>query len=188
LTPPFADYGYQHQVLLPVVIRTPSALTNGATEKIAAHVHYLICREICIPGQKQLALELPVTARAAENSAERSNVQLFESARRQIPKPPPANWRISATSTGDEFRLRLKIGKMAGSPQFFPLEPEQIENAAPQNITAIPGGSELHLKKSNHLLKPIPRLKGVLVVAGIAYSIDIPVVRSGHGATRSMQN
>src|ERR1700721_257807 len=58
-TPPFVDYGYEHQVLLPVVIRTPG-LTDGATEKIIANVHYLICREVCIPGKKQLVLELPV--------------------------------------------------------------------------------------------------------------------------------
>jgi DsbC/DsbD-like thiol-disulfide interchange protein len=173
-TPPFADYGYEHEVLLPVSIRTPSGLTEGMTEKMVAHVRYLICRQVCIPGRKELVLELPVK----DHGNASSNALLFESTRRKLPKPLPKGWNISATSAGDEFRLRLRIGKTLAPPQFFPLEPEQIENAAPQNVSETPGGLDLHLKKSNHLLKPISRMKGVIVVAGTAYLIDVPVSQS----------
>jgi DsbC/DsbD-like thiol-disulfide interchange protein len=144
------------------------------TEKVIAHVRYLICREVCIPGQKELVLKLPVK----DHSSASSNALLFESTRRQLPKAIPRGWNISATSAGDEFRLRLRIGKVSVPPQFFPLEPEQIENAAPQNVSATPGGLDLHLKKSNHLLKPISRIKGVIVVAGTAYLVDVPVSES----------
>jgi DsbC/DsbD-like thiol-disulfide interchange protein len=173
-TPPFVDYGYEHQVLLPVLIRTPSRLEEGATEEIIAHVHYLICREVCIPGQKQLVLELPVKNHARPGL----DFALFAATWRQLPKPIPEGWRISAISIGDEFQLRLKIGHLAVSPQLFPLEPEEIENSAGQNVTMIAGGLNLHLKKSNHLLKPISRIKGVLMVAGTAYLVDIPVLES----------
>jgi len=184
-TPPLVDYGYEHQVLLPVVIRTPSGLTEGATEQMIAHVHYLICQEICIPGQKQLVLELPVR----DHGTASSNAVLFESTRRQLPKPIPEGWKISATSAGGEFRLRLRARKVIASPQFFPLEPEQIENAAPQNVSATPGGLVLHLKKSNHLLKPISRIKGVMVVSGTAYLVDVRVLQSsGQGPGQSKQN
>ena len=184
-TPPFVDYGYEHQVLLPIVIQTPSGLEEGATEKIVANVHYLICREVCIPGQKQLVLELPVRY----HSATGSNVLLFEATRRQLPKPIPTGWRISALSVGDEFRLRLRLQNLAAAPQFFPLEPEQIENAVPQKVSSISGGVDLHLQKSNHLLKPIAHIRGVLVVAGTAYLVDVPVVQSsGGGPGQSKQN
>jgi DsbC/DsbD-like thiol-disulfide interchange protein len=189
-TPPFVDYGYEHQVLLPVVIRLPAGLREGATEKVSARVHYLVCRDVCIPGQKELVLELPVKDLATQSL----NAPLFESTQRQLPKSIPQGWKISATSTGDEFRLRLRIGKAIASPQFFPLEPEQIENAAPQNVSAIPGGLDLHLKKSNHLLKQISRIKGVLVVAGTGYLVDVPVLQSPgqdsaqSGSAQSKQN
>jgi DsbC/DsbD-like thiol-disulfide interchange protein len=173
-TPPFVDYGYQHEVLLPVLIRTPPGLTEGMTEKMIARVRYLVCREVCIPGRKELVLELPVK----EHATASSNAQLFESTRRQLPKPIPRGWNISANSGGDELRLRLRIRKVIAPPQFFPLEPEQIENAAPQIVSKTPGGLELHLKKSNHLLKPISRIKGVIVMAGAAYLIDVPVSQS----------
>ena len=91
----------------------------------------------------------------------------------------PARVASRASSrAGDEFRLRLRIGKVLAAPQFFPLEPEQVENAAPQNVSATPGGLLLRLKKSNHLLKPISRIKGLVVVAGTAYLVDVAVLQS----------
>jgi len=184
-TPPFADFGYEHQVLLTVTVQPPSGLGLGQNEKIAAHIRYLICRDVCIPGQKQLVLTLPVKNQTEPGS----DAPLFKTAQQQVPRPIPNGWRISAKSVGEEFQLRLRIGKFAVPPQFFPLEPEQIENAAPQNGTPTQEGYELRLKKSNHLLKPIARLKGVIVVAGTAYLVDVPVLPSfGRGRVQSQQN
>lgn len=183
-TPPFADFGYEHQVLFPVTVRPPSGLEAGGNEKIVAQVRYLICRDVCIPGQKQLVLTLPVKNRSTAGL----DAALFAAARQRLPRPIPNEWRVSASSVGDEFQLRLRIGKLAAPPQFFPLQPEQIENAAPQNTTPMPGGVQLHLKKSNHLLKPISRIKGVMVVSGRAYLLDIPVSESSRVHTQSKKN
>jgi len=175
-TPPFADYGYQHQVLLMVPVRLPAELKEGQTQKVGALVRYLVCREVCIPGRKELELSLPVQTHAAASESR----ELFEATRSMLPRPSPPNWRISAASRGDEFLLNLKIGKLDKAPEFFPLEAEQIENAASQEATAIPGGIRLHLKKSKHLLKPVARLKGVIVLgSGRAFLLDVPVSQGG---------
>jgi len=182
-TPPFMDYGYEHQVLLVVPIRLPATLNEGETEKIAAQVHYLICRDVCIPGQKQLELSLPVKNRAAPTPAR----ELFAATRARVPGPTPPNWKISVASIGDEFVLNLQTGEPTKVVQFFPLYPEQIENAASQGVTVFPDGVRLHLKKSNHLLKPIARLLGIIVVdSQRAYSIDIPISRSVKNASVQM--
>ncbi len=185
-TPPLADYGYEHQVLLMVALRPPPGLKQGVNERIAARVLYLVCREVCIPGQKRLELTLPV-----KNDAETSSsAQGFEVARERLPRPIPKGWKISAASVGDEFQLNLRTGTLTAAAQFFPLEAEQIENAALQTTTKIPGGIRLHLKKSNHLLKPISHLKGVIVVgSGKAYSVDVPVSQPSRRAqAQSIQN
>jgi thiol:disulfide interchange protein DsbD len=181
-TPPFADYGYENDVLLMASVRPPAQLREGETAKIAAQVHYLICRDLCIPGQKQLALTLPVKNHAAGSAAS----ELFATARARVPRPTPRNWNISATAIGDEFVLNLRTGKLTKMLEFFPLEAEQIENAAPQKATAVPGGLRLHLKKSKHLLKSIPRLEGVIVLdSEKAYLINVPVSRSSKMSTRN---
>jgi len=170
-TPPLVDYGYEHQVLLAVLIRPPRQLEDGAAEKIVAHIRYLVCRDVCIPGQKQLVLTLPVKAHAGASS----DLPVFESTQPRLPKPMPAGWRISAASKGDEFQLTLKTRPLARDLQFFPLEPEQIDTGAPQTLSVLPGAVRLHLKKSNHLLKPISHIQGVMVISGTAYMVDIPV-------------
>jgi thiol:disulfide interchange protein DsbD len=181
-TPPFADYGYEHQVLLAASIRPPADLKQGANETVGAHVHYLVCRDVCIPGQKKLELTLPVRSHAVASA----DGPLFVDTQQRLPQPAPPNWRISAISVGDEFVLSLRGGKLMAAPQFFPLEPEQIENAAAQNATTIPGGWRLHLKKSKHLLKLISRLKGVIIVgSGKAYVIDALVSQASGKVSES---
>jgi DsbC/DsbD-like thiol-disulfide interchange protein len=176
-TPPFVDYGYEHQVLLSVPVLPPSGLNEGTTAEITARIHYLVCHDVCIPGRKQLLLSLPVKNHAAPGA----NLLLFEETRKRQPKATPKGWKVSAASVGGEFLLTLKTGKLPVDPQFFPLEPEQIENAAPQNVTLTPGGVQLHLKKSNHLLKPLSRIRGLMVVSGTAYWLDVPVSQSPRG-------
>ena len=178
-TPPLADYGYEHQVLLMAPVRPPAQLEDGETQKMAARVRYLVCRDVCIPGQKQLELTLRVKSAAPASLAG----ELFRTARARLPVPAPPGWKISAASIGDEFVLDLKSGKQAKAPQFLPLHAEQIENAAPQMAFPLPGGVRLHLKKSKHLLKPISRLEGVVVFAsGKAYVVNAPVSQSGKGS------
>jgi DsbC/DsbD-like thiol-disulfide interchange protein len=185
-SPPFADFGYEHRVLLIAAVQPPPALKEGVSQRIVARVHYLVCRDVCIPGQKQLELTLPVNSRAVAGS----DVELFEATRRRLPQPAPESWRISAASIGDDFVLNLISRKSAAAPQFFPLAEEQIENADPQTAITIPGGFRLHLKKSRHLLKPVSRLRGVLVIGpGRAYLLDVPVSQPPSNAhTRSMNN
>ncbi len=176
------DYGYEDQVLLMTAVRPPEGLKEGESTKIAAQVHYLVCHDVCIPGQKRLELSLPVRTNAAFSPAR----PLFDAARRKLARPMPRNWNISATSTADEFVVNLKTDKLAKPVQFFPLHPEQIENAAAQDSTEVPGGLRLHLKKSEHLLKPIAHLEGVIVLAsGDAYQVRIPVAQPRNSHTQS---
>ena len=150
--------------------------------KITAQVHYLVCHDVCIPGQKHLELSLPVKTSAAFSPAR----PLFDATRQKLPRPMPRNWRISASSTGDEFVVNLKADKVARPVQFFPLHAEQIENAAPQKSIEVPGGLRLRLKKSEHLLRPIARLEGVMVLAsGDAYRVRIPVAQPRNAHTQS---
>ena len=177
-----ADYGYECQVLLMAAVRPPEGLKEGESVKITAQVHYLVCHDVCIPGQKHLELSLPVKTSAAFSPAR----PLFDATRQKLPRPMPRNWRISATSTGDEFVVNLKADKVARPVQFFPLHAEQIENAAPQKSIEVPGGLRLRLKKSEHLLRPIARLEGVMVLAsGDAYRVRIPVAQPRNAHTQS---
>jgi DsbC/DsbD-like thiol-disulfide interchange protein len=171
--PPLMDYGYEGEVLLPVRIENTAGLPAGKAVALAADMKAIICHDVCIPAKAQLALSLPVSAERPRDSA--GAAALFSAARKVQPKPAPASWRPAARDLGESFELRVHTGHAASQAWFAPLEPLQIDNAAPQKTASTSAEIRLILKKSDQLLKPIPRLRGLLVLPDGAYVIDAPV-------------
>ncbi len=143
---------------------------------LAADLKAIVCREVCIPARAQLSLSLAVRAERPHESGE--TVALFRAARKALPKPAPVTWRPAAKDLGESFELRVNTGYSASEAWFAPLDPLQIENAAPQKSVSTAAGVRLILKKSDQLLKPVSRLRGVLVLPQGAYLIDAPVAVS----------
>jgi thiol:disulfide interchange protein DsbD len=166
------DFGYQDQVLL-LVPMMASAGVGVAPTDIAADVKLIVCREVCIPGKAQVELSVPVTSRAGAPNL--SVLELFNAAKKQLPRSTPSAWKFKAAGQKDSFRLTGALGHPIKKAFFFPLESSQIENAAPQMVQPTTTGFAMTLKKSAQLLKPIGYLKGVLLVEGTAYAITAPV-------------
>ena len=168
------DYGYEGDVLLPVPVETAARFSAGAGDAaLAADLKAIVCRDVCIPAKAHLNLSLPVRADKPRESSE--TMAMFRAAERALPKPAPAAWRPTAEDLGDRFELRVNTGRAGAGAWFAPLEPLQIENAAPQKSVSVAAGIRLILKKSDQLSKPISRLRGVLVLSQGAYVIDAPV-------------
>jgi thiol:disulfide interchange protein DsbD len=174
-TAQLADYGYHGEVLLPVTIHVPSTAAGGSPVQIAADAKWLVCREVCIPEHAQLHLELPVAQSAKDNP---QSAALFATTQKLLPRPMPYGWKASAKSGRDEFILSVHAGQSITKAEFFPLEPNQIDNPAPQKVRPLPAGVMITLKKSDLLTKPVEVLRGVLVVpGGRAYRIEAPMLQ-----------
>ena len=171
------DYGYQDEVLFPVQIQPPASLGTAHEVQLRATVKWLVCREICLPGRADLNLMLPVVKGArGKPSAWHS---LFAKTRASLPRPAPNSWRLFVTFEGQRLLLNVETGKSERVAIFFPSEPNQVENAAPQKVNSSPRGFQLELQKSDLLLKPVQRLAGLLVLgSGQSYVIQAPVAAS----------
>jgi len=168
------DYGYQNEVLLPVEIRP---LGGGSDVQLRATVNWLVCREICVPGRAALELTLPI--RKGTPGPPSPMHSLFAKARADLPRRAPKSWKVTANLDQHRFVLNVDTGKRETEATFFPLEPNQIENAAPQKASPFSRGIRIELQKSDQLLKSPPRLTGVLVFAsGHGYVIEAPVITS----------
>jgi DsbC/DsbD-like thiol-disulfide interchange protein len=165
------DYGYEESVLLPVEIEIPKGLTAGRVT-ISADVSWLVCKDICVPGKARLVLSLPM--QATPGSVSESHA-LFRAAKSRTPKPIPSTWKVHALSEKDCFVLTI-YGDSVRKASFFPVEPDQIDNAAAQTLAMLPGEVRLTLKKADRLLKTPTTLDGVLEVSsGRAYDVSAPV-------------
>jgi DsbC/DsbD-like thiol-disulfide interchange protein len=163
-----AGYGYEDDAMLLVFIRVPGSAKIGSPAEISLQAKWLICQEVCLPDQAQFHLSLPVAVSPVED---KNYAKLFADARKLLPKPWPASWAAAAVSGNDAFVLNLRTGKPLQAGEFFPSEPNQIENAAPQTWEAAPQGAKITLKKSEQLLRPVSILKGVLVLGSDSYEM-----------------
>jgi DsbC/DsbD-like thiol-disulfide interchange protein len=180
------DYGYQDAITLIVPVHVDATIASQTTAQLAAQVSVLVCREMCIPGKAQLSLSLPV--KSQQPSTDARTESLFAAARKSLPRPMPASWRFRIIETNDSFVLTANLGRQITGATFYPLVESQIDNAGQQRLEPLPTGFRLTLRKSDQLLKPIERLNGVLVLsAGQAYSMDVPVRNATRSATSSKE-
>jgi thiol:disulfide interchange protein DsbD len=172
------DYGYEDAVTLIVPMRTETNLAAQQSAQIVGQVKVLVCREMCIPGKAQVSLTLSIKAQTAAPDSKTEG--LFAAARKSLPQHAPQSWKFNVDDTKSSFVLTGNLGHQTTRAIFFPLNESQIDNAAPQEVMPTPDGFGLTLRKSQQLLKPITRLKGVLVLFDDqAYWIDVPVSKAG---------
>jgi DsbC/DsbD-like thiol-disulfide interchange protein len=177
-TTTIVDYGYEDSVTLIVPIHAAPSLPTGTPARISAEVKVLVCREMCIAGKAQLSLTVPVKSNTP--AADAQTAAWFAEARKALPLPAPANWKFSATETNNSFVLTALVGNTVTSVAFFPLVESQVSNTAQQTVVSTATGFQLKLRKSDLLLKPVVRLKGVIVFSGgRAYDIDAPIRKTG---------
>ena len=170
------DFGYQNQVLLPLAITPPARRGQEAEVRLNATVNWLVCREICVPARADLSLRLPVK-NGPPQPASTLMRSLFAKARAELPQPAPKFWKVTATLDGRFWVLNVDAGKPESQAIFFPLEPNQIEDTAPQKAIPSSRGIRLEMVKSDQMLKPPSRLAGVLEWAeGQGYFIEAPVI------------
>jgi thiol:disulfide interchange protein DsbD len=175
--PAGTDYGYQSDVVLLANLQAPPAAAAGNSLDIAGDVRWLVCHDVCIPQRAEVKAQLHIADKLQANGDEQKAIA---DAAARVPQPLPPGAGIVAASKSGAFELNLSaFGPALTAAEFFPLEPEQIENAAQQEFTTSTAGSRLQLKKSDHLQHDPERLKGVLVVnKQTAYQLEVPVVPS----------
>jgi thiol:disulfide interchange protein DsbD len=174
----FVDYGYEDELVLLTRLRA-SAKAHGSAD-LKANIKWAVCREVCIADKTELALTVPIAAKSKIGPSR----ALFERTRAQLPKAMPSPWRVSAISSQDSFLMSLRGGESpipvqpGVEPVFFPAEKQQIENAAPQKILRNGNTLQFILKKSEQMVKPPARLKGVVSFGpGRSFLVDASVAQ-----------
>src|SRR5579864_3370098 len=177
------NYGYHGSADLLVPIAAPADLKPGSTVHLAANATWLVCSEICIPGEAKLALDLPVAA--APSAGDPSAASLIAAVRDRLPQTPKFATRFAAS--GKALRLFVPETALAGidrpTAAFFPLDPNVVDAATePTEERGADGLTVVLARASGPTAAPPPeRLGGVLVLrdaggAERAYSISAPRV------------
>ncbi len=172
---PLVNYGYEGTVVLPVTVSVPASAKPGEAVTLAAHAGWLACKDICIPGDADVALTLPVAAQAADDP---EGVGPIAAARAQLPMP--ARFPVSAMASGKRLTLHaaLPAGAAPTEAHFLPYDAGAIDDAAPQSLTV--GADGLTLALARGRLQLPATVGGVLLVTSgsgtDAFSVAAPAI------------
>lgn len=160
---PLVSYGYENEVALLTLV-TPPPNGSATALTIRAKAAWLMCDEVCIPGNATLALTLPV--RTETPVADARWTALLASNRAQLPVRD-TGWKVRAQVTDKEVVLTLTPGPETKGADwttaFFPYSDDIIDHAAEQKLTAEGDVFVLRMPRSP-LSKSVPeQLNGVLV-------------------------
>ena len=116
-----ANYGYENSLLLLQDISMPDDLVTDSV-RIDVNVAWLICKDVCIPGNKTLSVRLPVSedlevGRSADSRS-------IDRVRKNNPKEDSAfSARLFWSHSEDYKKLYIYsfLEQLDKSPEFFPL-------------------------------------------------------------------
>jgi thiol:disulfide interchange protein len=170
---PLMDFGYQHEVLLPIPMRADANLHAGTNATLRGQLHFLVCSSVCIPGKAEVEQIVPVTAQpGAINPA---TEPLFIAAERALPRSLPTGVSVQVQQTKTAFVIRV-TGKSAASAEFYPYDANLIANAAPQVVQSTADGTQITVDKAQGLQQVPPTLHGLLKFPdGTSYEFKSPI-------------
>ena len=168
------NYGYSGAVDLLVPITAPAAQAPDATAHLGADANWLVCSDICIPGEAKLALDLPVSAAAAPDP---DAAAIFAAARRRLPRPAQFGARFALSSS--ELLLLVPAEALGGIDkprvEFFPLSDALVDVGKEPKTEPRGDGIEVIL----------PRLAGRKASATPATVDGVLAVRGANGDERA---
>ncbi len=159
---PITNYGYSDQVLLLNQITPPEDLRAGETFAMLAKLRWLVCEEICIPEEAEIAFSLPV----GEGPAPAVVHDDLEAARTALPVASP--WPLSVAGSGEVVSLDLALPSAAQATlidaAFFPDAWGQILHSGKQILTSTPESIRLDLEPEVGFDPSQTPLSGVMVL------------------------
>ncbi len=174
------NYGYHGSADLLVPIAAPADLKPGGTAHLTANASWLVCSDICIPGEAKLALDLPVSA--SPLAGDPSAAALFAAVRDRLPQAAKFETRFAVSAR--DLQLFVPAAALAGidrpTASFFPSDANVVDAAAEPREEPGADGLAVVLPRASGPRATLPaKLDGVLVLrdaggAARAYSIGAP--------------
>lgn len=159
------NYGYEGTAYLLVQITPPENLKPGQTVKLKANVGWLVCKNVCMPGQTETELDLKVGSGPARPDTE--NSKLMAHARSLLPIRD-SGWKFDATVHGHILQIEAQQpdwykGKISAITFFPDSSSFFIQPDSAQVLSKTKGGYVLSMPLDTAKYHGQTGLRGVLV-------------------------
>lgn len=162
--PPLLSYGYEGELFLVAKMTAPESLEVGEPVRIQASANWLVCEEACIPGNADLALELPVTS-TGESLAASNYADDIASTLASLPTEASGG-EIATESLGDTLVVTLQWDGLEGvkleDPYFYIEQDSVADSAKPQTFDLNGNVLRIAVPKSEYFEEPEGGYSGLL--------------------------
>ncbi|QOC24106.1 thioredoxin family protein [Wenzhouxiangella sp. AB-CW3] len=155
------NYGYKDGHLLPVRIDTPDSLVPGETLTLVVDAAWLVCEEICIPGDATLALDLDVIDHGQRR--ESPHAALFADTLERVPEK--AGWTARFNTEGGNLSVQVvpEDIDLSGDLAFFVINDNLVEHAREPSVLAENGQILVSQPLSAYFSRAPEQLEFILV-------------------------
>lgn len=179
-----AGNGYEGTIYLPVDLTPPAGLAPDTPVTLRAKAEWLMCKDVCIPGEAEVSITLTPTAPGAMTTANVTDSAAGEALLATIeglPTPLPASFGATATRAPGAKTLRLQLSGLAPpasvEPWFFDADAAVAYDQPQTKSSAVSTADySVELVVSDYAPAELTRLRGVLTVGpALAYELDLPI-------------
>jgi thiol:disulfide interchange protein DsbD len=168
-------HGYEGVVYLPMDLHAPASASGRVT--LNAHVKWLMCSDVCVPGGQDVSLSLPVSGDTPE-----PDPQVRDGIAKMSMPQSADGWTLVARRSGNSAVLRVSGPQALTDPHFFPAN-GAVQYDQPQTVIKDGGTTVLQLPMTADGELVRAKLTGVLAYtdAGGTYRgvwIDAPFGRA----------
>jgi len=155
------QYGYENKAMLLIDITAPENIQAGSQVTLTAKTKWLMCQEICIPGNETLSINLPVVSKPADANPEHTSA--FAQARQQIPTAADADASIQI-STNEMIATFPGVSLPQGvTAHLYPSSAGIFASESKQMVTQSEGDLIIRVPLLDGFnLEDTPRFKGVI--------------------------
>jgi len=171
---PLMNYVFSDEVYLPIPITVPADAKPGQSVTLKAAADWLVCKDVCVPEDATLSIDVPVIAAPAmDPKVGKAIADTLAAA------PKPAG--LKAAFSVDATSIRLSItgdgvkGQDVSHAYFFPYNGAVIEQIKPQSAERGPDGLTMILAPGYDFQhgKPPATLDGVIELSpGHGYEVS----------------
>jgi thiol:disulfide interchange protein DsbD len=191
---PLVNFGYEGEVLLPMVFTAPARARPGSSLTLRADARWLVCKDVCIPESAVLTLVLPVVGGAQSTdgitAGSTAHGALFERTRQEQPVPI-AGWAVDAQVAGSDllvsFARSASTVALPGAPPVVHVFPyaEQLIDTARHELFRTDSGYAVRFRLMEGVTAPTA-VSGVAVTqpnASAGETTQVPTVWGGERRT-----
>jgi thiol:disulfide interchange protein DsbD len=182
---PLMDYGYEDEVWLPIPVTAPKSAAPGRPATLKAAISILVCKDVCVPEDATLQLDLPV-AKAPLSASEAEIAAALAAA----PHGPPLKGALALKA--GVIKLAVASPSLQGpsvrDAYFYPYSSIAIDQPKPQTVERGRAGLTLTLQPGAAFKASPPpaSLDGLLVADGHPFEVHatpgpLPAAAAGLG-------